>query len=137
MYEPVWIHPEDAKKRDIENGDIVRIYNERGSVLGGAIVWERIMPGAISQDHGARADFIITEDGTYIDRGGANNLISPENGTSQNCWGMATSGYLVDIEKVSMSQMEEWRNKYPEAFNREYDAAAGLRFNAWIEGEEE
>ena len=137
LYEPVWIHPEDARKRGIENGDIVKIHNERGSVLGGAIVWERIMPGAISQDHGARADFIHTEDGKYIDRGGANNLISPENGTSQNCWGMATSGYLVDIEKVSMSQMEEWRNKYPEAFNREYDGAAGLRFNAWIEGEEE
>jgi trimethylamine-N-oxide reductase (cytochrome c) len=79
--------------------------------------------------------FIITEDGKYIDRGGANNLISPEKGTSQNCWGMATSGYLVEIEKVSMAQMEDWKKKYPAAFNREYDAAAGLRFNAWIEGE--
>jgi trimethylamine-N-oxide reductase (cytochrome c) len=48
---------------------------------------------------------------------------------------MATSGYLVEVEKVTMTQMENWRNKYPEAFAREYDPASGLRFNAWIEGE--
>jgi hypothetical protein len=48
---------------------------------------------------------------------------------------MATSGYLVEVEKVTMAQMETWRNKYLEAFAREYDPASGLRFNAWIEGE--
>ncbi|MBN1190339.1 MAG: molybdopterin-dependent oxidoreductase [Dehalococcoidales bacterium] len=135
LYEPVWINPADAEKRGIQSGDIVRVYNERGSVLGGAIVWERIIRGAVSMDHGARADIIVTEDGQFIDRGGASNLISPENGTSQNCWGMATSGYLCEVERVSMAQMEEWKKKYPEAFKREYDAASGLRFNAWVEGE--
>ena len=134
MYEPVWLHPTDAAKRGIKSGDIVKLYNERGIVLGGAIVWERIMPGVTYQDHGARADLIATGPDEYIDRGGANNLVSPENGTSQNCWGMATSGYLVEVEKVTMQQMEEWRKKYPEAFEREYDPASGLRFNAWIEG---
>jgi len=134
MYEPVWINPIDAAKRGIKTGDIVKLYNERGTVLGGAIVWERVKPGVVSQDHGARADMIATGPDEYIDRGGANNLISPENGTSQNCWGMATSGYLLEVEKVTMTQMEEWRNKYPEAFEKEYDPASGLRFNAWVEG---
>ena len=134
MYEPVWLHPKDAEKRGIKDGDIVKVFNERGTVLGGAIVWERIMPGVVYQDHGARADMIATGPDEYIDRGGANNLISPENGTSQNCWGMATSGYLVEAEKVTMAQMEEWKKQYPEAFEREYDPASGLRFNAWVEG---
>jgi trimethylamine-N-oxide reductase (cytochrome c) len=134
MYEPVWINPKDAAKRGIKSGDIVKLCNERGIVLSGAIMWERIMPGVVSQDHGARADMIATGPDEYIDRGGANNLISPENGTSKNCWGMATSGYLVQVEKVTMAQMEEWRNKYPEAFAREYDPASGLCFNAWVEG---
>lgn len=136
LYEPVWIHPKDAEARGIKNGDIVKIFNERGTVLGGAIVWERIMPGVVSQDHGARADFISTEPGNSIDRGGANNLISPANGTSKNCWGMATSGFLVEVQKVTMEEMEEWRKKYPEAFERDYDPAAGLRFTSWIKGEE-
>jgi anaerobic selenocysteine-containing dehydrogenase len=132
MYEPVWIHPTDAAKRGIKSGDIVKLYNERGIVLGGAIVWERIIPGVVSQDHGARADMIAAGPDEYIDRGGANNLISPEKGTSQNCWGMATSGYLVEVEKVTMQQMEEWRNQYPKAFENEYDPASGLRFNSWV-----
>jgi anaerobic selenocysteine-containing dehydrogenase len=133
MYEPVWLHPEDAAKRGIRSGDIVKVYNERGTVLGGAIVWPRLMPGVAYQDHGARADFITTGPGACIERGGAINLISPENGTSQNCWGMATSGYLVEVAKVADFQMEEWKREYPEAFEREYDPASGLRFDAWIE----
>jgi anaerobic selenocysteine-containing dehydrogenase len=31
----------------IKTGDIVKLYNERETVLGGAIVWERLMPGAV------------------------------------------------------------------------------------------
>ena len=135
LYEPVWINPKDAAKRGIQSGDIVKVLNERGAVLGGAIVWERIMPGVVSQDHGARADMICTEPGKYLDRGGANNLISPENGTSQNCWGMATSGFLVEVEKMTLAQMEKWREQYPQSFKREYDPASGLRFNGWVEGE--
>ena len=130
MYEPLWIHPADAAKRGIQNGDIVKVYNERGIVLGGAYVTERIRPGAVSMDHGARVDLI-----TYgIDRGGSINLITPEKGQSQNCWGQATSGFLVEVEKVSADQMEEWRKKYPEAFARDYDPAYGPKFGGWIQG---
>jgi trimethylamine-N-oxide reductase (cytochrome c) len=136
MYEPVWIHPTDAEARGIKSGDIVKLFNERGTVLGGAIVWERIMPGVTYQDHGARADMISTEPGNSIDRGGANNLISPANGTSQNCWGMATSGYLVDVQKVTGAEMQEWREKYPQAFERDYSPGQGLRYLSWIRGEE-
>jgi molybdopterin guanine dinucleotide-containing S/N-oxide reductase-like protein len=134
MYEPLWIHPKDAEKRGIKTGDIVKAFNERGAILCGAIVWERIMPGVVYVDHGARVDFIIPG---KLDRGGAIDLISPHNITSKNAAGMATSGYLVEVEKISIVQMEEWRQKYPEAFEREYDPASGLRFNAWVEGDME
>jgi hypothetical protein len=84
----------------------------------------------ISMDHGARVDPIIPG---KLDRGGSINLISPYNIISKNCAGMATSGYLVEVQKVSGGEWEEWRKNYPEAFDREYDPAAGLRFNAWIQ----
>jgi trimethylamine-N-oxide reductase (cytochrome c) len=132
MYEPLWINPVDAAKRGIRHGDIVKVFNERGIVLGGAAVWERIMPGVVYMDHGARVDFIIPG---KVDRGGAINLISPGPILSKNCAGMATSGYLVECEGVSEVQMGEWRKENPEAFTREYDPASGLRFNAWVEGE--
>jgi trimethylamine-N-oxide reductase (cytochrome c) len=53
MYEPLWIHPTTAAERGIVSGDIVKIYNDRGITLGGAYVCERIIPGAVFQDHGA------------------------------------------------------------------------------------
>jgi len=130
MYEPVWIHPTDAAKRGIVSGDIVKIFNERGTVLGGAIVWERIIPGAIYQDHGARTDPIAPG----IDRGGANNLISPVNTLSKNCLGMATSGFLVEVAKVTGAEMDQWRKNYPDAFARDYDPDSGPLFSGWVEG---
>jgi len=118
-YEPIWINPADAAKRGINNGDVVKVYNERGAVLVGAYVTERMMPGVVYVDHGARYDPIVVGE---LDRGGAINTISPHNGTSKNCWGMATSGYLVEIERADL---DELRRQYPEAFNRPYDRATG------------
>ena len=131
MYEPLWLNPETAAERGIKSGDIVKIYNERGIVLAGAYVTERLMPGVAYIDHGARVDFIIPG---KLDRGGAINLISPIGITSKNASGMATSSYLVQVERVTMAQIEEWRTQYPRAFAREYDPASGLRFNAWVVG---
>ncbi len=125
MYEPVWINPQDAAARGIKDGDIVKIYNERGTILGGARVTERIIAGAVSQDHGARHDPI----GPGLDRGGSNNLLSPRELVSKNCLGVVTSGFLVDVGKVDL---EELRAEYPEAFRREYDPHTGLLFSAWV-----
>jgi len=126
LYEPLWIHPSDAAERGIKEGDICKIFNERGGVLVGARVWERIMPGVAYVDHGARADFIVTGE---LDRGGAINTISPHNITSKNCAGMATNGFLVEVEPVNL---DELRRKYPEAFNRPYNKASGLTFERVI-----
>lgn len=119
-YEPCWINTGDAAKRGIKTGDIVSVYNERGIVLAGAYVTERMKPGVVYMDHGARLDPIVPGE---IDRGGAINTITPHNLTSKNAVGMATSGFLVEVKKTDM---DELRRKYPEAFNRAYDAGAGL-----------
>jgi hypothetical protein len=85
----------------------------------------------ISIDHGARADYIIP---AKLDRGGAINTITPEGLTSKHAAGQATSGFLAEVQRVTMAEMEEWREKYPEAFARDYDPASGLRFDSWVEG---
>jgi trimethylamine-N-oxide reductase (cytochrome c) len=129
QYEPLWMNTQSAAERGIKNGDIVKVYNERGIVLGGAFVSERIMPGVVSMDHGSRCDWISAGE---IDRGGAINLISPTKTVSKNCNGMASSGYLVEVEKVTEEQMQEWKVKYPEAFAREIDPGAGLVWDQWM-----
>ena len=120
-YEPIWVNPVDAEKLDLANGDIAALFNERGRVLGGIRITERIMPGVLYQDHGARCDAVIPGYGGF-DRGGANNLISPHAVTSPNCPGEVTSGYLVGIEKVDVFELAE---QYPEAFSRPFDTAVG------------
>jgi anaerobic selenocysteine-containing dehydrogenase len=130
LYEPLWLNPVDAARRGIKNGDIVKIFNERGIVLGGAYVTERLMPGVVYMDHGARCDWVIPG---QVDRGGAINLISPGNVLSKNAPGQATSGYLAEVEKLDSHEMDNWREKYPESFEKEYDAASGLRFDGWVE----
>ena len=119
----------DAAARDIRDGDIVNIFNERGAVLGGAFVSERIMPGAVSMDHGARYDAIIPGE---LDRGGAINTITPHKVQSKNATGMVCSSFLVEVEKVTREQMQEWRKQYPAAFEKAYDSGAGLCFEAKV-----
>jgi trimethylamine-N-oxide reductase (cytochrome c) len=123
LYEPAWLHPSEAEKRGIKNGDIVDIYNERGHVLAGAYITERIMPGTIYIDHGSRYDPIVAGE---IDRGGAINTICPSKTTSKNCAGMVTSGFLTE---VTLADMDSLRKKYPEAFKRPYDRASGQRMD--------
>ncbi|MGE0748515.1 MAG: molybdopterin dinucleotide binding domain-containing protein, partial [Rhodospirillales bacterium] len=104
-YEPCWIHPDDANPRGIADGDVVMVHNERGSVLAGAIVTERIIPGALSIDHGAKMDLALLNN-RMVDRGGCINLIAP---SPQEKYGagkeitvpeMNVSGFLVEVQRV-------------------------------------
>jgi anaerobic selenocysteine-containing dehydrogenase len=130
LYHPVWLHPTEAEKRGIKHGDVVSIYNDRGTVLGAAYVTERIMPGVIYIDHGAKWDPIAPGE---IDRGGAINTIVPRNTTSKNAVGHAVSGFLAEVEKTDM---EALKRKYPEAFERPFHPCAGPGLEACIKGGE-
>ncbi len=129
QYESMWINPKTAKERGIEFGDIVKVYNERGTVLCGAYVTERLVPGAVYVDHGSRFDPIDAEN---LDRGGAINLITPHNNISQKATGMVVSGFLVQCEKVTDEEMAEWKRKYPESFARKVDEGCGACLDGWL-----
>ena len=128
QYQPLWINPLDAAERCIQNGDVVKIYNERGIVLGGAYVTERVMPGAVSMDHGAKLDPIVPGE---IDRGGAIDTICCRKPTSRNACGMAMSGFLVEVEKEVLEKLVE---KYPEAFKRPFHKDAGPSVESFLQG---
>ncbi len=130
-YEPAWLNPATAAERGIKSGDVVKIYNERGVVLCGAYVTERLMPGVVYVDHGARYDPIVPGE---IDRGGAINTLTPHNLTSKNSAGMVSSGFLVEVERADM---DELRRQYPEAFDRPYHEGAGLCLERVLERADE
>ena len=129
-YQTAWIHPSDADAHGIKHHDIFKIFNERGGVLAGAYVSERIMPGVIYIDHGARYDPIVPGE---LDRGGAINTITPRNTTSKNATGMVSGGFLVDVEPVDLDQL---RQQHPEAFARPYHPGSGLTLERVLATEE-
>ena len=129
QYEPVWINPAEAEKRGIKHGDIVKVFNERGTVLCGAYVTERLMPGVIYVDHGSRFDPIDAEN---LDRGGAINLITPHGNISKHATGMVVSGFLVECEKVTDEEMDGWKAKYPDAFARKVHEGCGVCLDGWM-----
>jgi trimethylamine-N-oxide reductase (cytochrome c) len=129
QYEPLWLHTSEAEKRGIRHGDIVKVYNERGTVLCGAYVTERLIPHTCYVDHGARLDPIIPGE---LDRGGCINCITPTAMTSKNSTGMATPSFLVEVRKVTDEEMAAWRRDYPEAFARKIDEAAGVCLEGWL-----
>jgi anaerobic selenocysteine-containing dehydrogenase len=142
MYEPVWINPVDAEARGIQDGDIVKVFNERGIELAGAYVTSKIIPSTVHMDHGAMLDMINCDPGDFeeretkwVNRGGTGNNISPYPGLSQHAPGMCVSNYLVQVEKVTGEEMQQWREQYSEAFERDYDPRYGILVTAWIDKE--
>ena len=131
QYEPAWMNPKTAGDRGIAHGDIVKIFNERGIVLCAAYVTERLIPGAVYVDHGSRFDPI---DAGNLDRGGAINLITPTAIISKHATGMVISGFLVDVAKVTDSEMNAWKKQYPEAFTRSVDKGCGVCLDGWLIG---
>jgi trimethylamine-N-oxide reductase (cytochrome c) len=111
MYEPCWINPDDAKPRNIENGDIIMVHNDRGGVLCGAVVTQRIIAGALSVDHGAIIDRALLNN-KMVDRGGCINLISPSlidkygSGNEISIPEMNISGFLADVVKVDPNHIK-------------------------------
>lgn len=93
----VWINPLDAKKRGINNGDLVRVFNQRGEVRLPAKVTPRIMPGVSAMGQGAWHDANMA--GDRVDHGACMNTLTTHR-PSPLAKGNPQHTNLVDIEKV-------------------------------------
>jgi len=98
--EPVLINPEDAAARGIEDGDIVRLFNDRGRCLAGAVVTGDIRPGVLFLWTGAWYDPDF-DDPDHQDRHGNPNVLTHDRRTSSLSQGPAPQSALVQIEKVT------------------------------------
>jgi trimethylamine-N-oxide reductase (cytochrome c) len=97
---PIRINPQDARARNIQHGDIVELFNDRGSILGSAVVTERVQSGVIhSYASGAKYDPLIPGKAGSTDRGGCVTLLVPTRMVSKNVPGMAPNSCLVEIRK--------------------------------------
>lgn len=99
--EPVWMNPIDAKKRGIKNGDIVKVFNDRGAVLAGAVVTEYIMPNVIKIDEGAWYDPLDPSKKNTMCKHGNVNVLTIDKGTSKLGQGNVANTVLANVEKYT------------------------------------
>ena len=92
---PIMINQEDAKELNVKSGNIVRIYNMRGSCLARAQISDEIKKGVLSLPTGAWFD--TDEEG--IEQQGNPNVLTFDKGTSRLGQGPSAHTTLVNIVK--------------------------------------
>ena len=97
--EPCAINTKDAAARGIKNGDIVRVFNDRGQVLAGAIVTDDVRPQVIRLYEGGWYDPVEGGKVNSLDAYGDVNCLSVGIGTSKLAQGNCGHTGLVDVEK--------------------------------------
>ncbi len=96
--EPVRIHPDDAAPRGIEDGDVVRLFNDRGMCLAGAEVTDSIRPGVLRLSTGAWFDPLASDEIGSLDKHGNPNMLTLDKGTSRLAQSCSAQSALVEIE---------------------------------------
>jgi anaerobic dimethyl sulfoxide reductase subunit A len=92
----VFINDLDAEDRKINDGDLVKVFNERGAMIIPCRVTVRILPGVVDIPSGAW----WTPDEVGIDRRGAVNVLTSERLTPL-AHGNAQHTIMVQVKKVS------------------------------------
>ena len=90
----IWLHPADAGARAIADGDLVRVFNDFGSVVLPARVTDRIAQGAVSIKEGAW----FTPDGEGTDTRGCANVLTDDR--SAPCGATTYNTNQVDVAPV-------------------------------------
>jgi biotin/methionine sulfoxide reductase len=109
--EPVRLHPDDAAARGLRDGDVVRIFNDRGACLAGLAVDDALRPGVAQLSTGAWYD-PDPADPSFCRHGNPNVLTAdrPSSTLSQGCTGQLA---LVEIEPYRDNPPELSVNRPP------------------------
>jgi biotin/methionine sulfoxide reductase len=95
------LHPEDAAKRGIADGDIIRLFNPRGACLAAAKVTTDIRQGVVQLPTGAWYDPADPEEEKPLCVHGNPNVLTRDVGTSslaQGCTGQLTA---IEVERFA------------------------------------
>jgi trimethylamine-N-oxide reductase (cytochrome c) len=98
------LNPEDARRRNIGHHDLVRVFNDRGSVICAADVTPAIRAGTLKgHESSAEVDFVPSSVG-MVDRGGCLNLLTPDRRMMKGTEGMGSNSCLVEVERWDESR---------------------------------
>ncbi|MDX6570905.1 MAG: biotin/methionine sulfoxide reductase [Gaiellales bacterium] len=97
--EPIRLHPDDAGARGIADGDVVRVFNDRGSCLAGAVLDPGLRRSVVQLSTGAWWDPVAPGEAGSLDRHGNPNTLTLDKGTSRLAQGPSAQTALVELER--------------------------------------
>jgi molybdopterin guanine dinucleotide-containing S/N-oxide reductase-like protein len=100
-FEPIYMNPKNATERGLAAGDVVRVFNDRGSVLCGVVVTENMRPDVVTIQQGSWYSPVEPGKPGSLDRGGCASTLTAQRGTSQLAQGPVCHDSLCQIEKYS------------------------------------
>ncbi|WP_019275764.1 trimethylamine-N-oxide reductase TorA [Vibrio coralliilyticus] len=98
--EPVYINPQDAKEKGIKDGDLVRVFNDRGQLLAGAVLMDSYARGVIRIEEGAWYGPLNEKEGAICTYGDPNTL-TMDIGSSELAQATSANTCIVDFEKFT------------------------------------
>ena len=102
--EPIIISKSDADKRKIKNGDIVMVFNNRGKVLAGVHISDKVMKGVVVLSVGAWFD---PDYNLNTDRHGNPNTLTKDVGTSSLSQAPTSHTTLVEVKKAKKEEISD------------------------------
>jgi biotin/methionine sulfoxide reductase len=97
--EAVAIHPDDAARRGIAAGDLVRVFNDRGACLAGAVLTTAIRRGVVRLPTGAWFDPVPGIGPAPLCAHGNPNVLTADIPSSRLSQGCAGQHALVEVER--------------------------------------
>ncbi|MBX8476188.1 molybdopterin guanine dinucleotide-containing S/N-oxide reductase [Pseudomonas cichorii] len=104
--EPLTLNRSDAQARGVSDGDVVKVFNERGAFLAGVIVSDDIRPGVVQIATGAWFDPLVHGQRGSLEKHGNPNMITLDVGASSLSQGCAAQTASVEIVR--------WDGELPE-----------------------
>ncbi len=92
---PITINPADARRKLVSDGDLVRVFNQRGACLARARISSDILEGVVALATGAW----FSPDSEGIDGQGNPNTLTQDIGTSRLGQGSSAHSCLVNLER--------------------------------------
>ncbi|MBP2651275.1 MAG: athL 1 [Firmicutes bacterium] len=94
------LHPDTARERGISEGDIIKLFNDRGVVLCVARITERT-PKCVIHAYCSSGRYVPLDPGspTSPDKGGCVNILTSKRAMSKNVAGFAPNSCLIDVAK--------------------------------------
>jgi biotin/methionine sulfoxide reductase len=111
--QPITINTADAEARGISDGDVLRVFNERGACLAAARLSDRIRRGVVRLSTGAWFDPDTAGSNRPLEKHGNPNALTLDIGASKLSQGCIAKTCLVEVERYEGTPPPVTAHKLP------------------------